>query len=260
VKAYWAVESIQEWLEKTSESQGRDSEEAIRELIGKESDTQAFWQAVKTNLQAGRIRLLFVADVIPSELQRIVEFLNEQMDPVEVFAIEIHQFVGEDSRVLVPRVIGQKTTAHVKNTEWDWDRFSKKLAEDSSGEDVPVARRLLEWGYSHGEFVYWGRGKISGSFVPQISHAGKHYQFFQIATGGRVYVPFGALLTKPPFDSLDKRKELLSRINEIPIEEQITEDQLDKYPSFRLAELRDGSRLDKFLKTYEWFINQVKKS
>jgi len=29
--------------------------------------------------------MLFVADLIPNELRRIVEFLNEQMDPAEVF-------------------------------------------------------------------------------------------------------------------------------------------------------------------------------
>jgi hypothetical protein len=30
-------------------------------------------------LQAGRIRMMFVADRVPDELRRIVEFLNEQM-------------------------------------------------------------------------------------------------------------------------------------------------------------------------------------
>src|SRR5262245_44117491 len=32
------------------------------------------------------------------ELQRIVEFLNEQIDPVEVIAIEVRQFVGKNVR------------------------------------------------------------------------------------------------------------------------------------------------------------------
>ena len=49
---------------------------------------------MKTNLQAGKIRLIFVADVIPSELRRIVEFLNQQMDPGEVLAVEIRQYAG----------------------------------------------------------------------------------------------------------------------------------------------------------------------
>jgi hypothetical protein len=56
---------------------------------------ETFWAMVKTNLQAGRVRLIFVADVIPPELRRIVEFLNAQMDPAEVLALEIKQYVGE---------------------------------------------------------------------------------------------------------------------------------------------------------------------
>ena len=39
----------------------------------------AFWQKVSANLQNGKLRLLFVADEIPTELQRVVEFLNEQL-------------------------------------------------------------------------------------------------------------------------------------------------------------------------------------
>ena len=54
--------------------------------LGTEADTESFWQQVKTNLQAGRIRLVSVADEISTELRRIVEFLNEQMGPAEVFA------------------------------------------------------------------------------------------------------------------------------------------------------------------------------
>src|SRR5215470_6528724 len=74
-----------------------------------------FWLRVKTNLQAGRVRMVFVADVIPAELRRIVEFLNGQMDPAEVLAVEIKQFVGQGNlKTLVPRVIGQTAEAATK--------------------------------------------------------------------------------------------------------------------------------------------------
>ena len=53
-----------------------------------------YWETVQTNLRAGKIRLIFAADEIPSELRRVVEFLNEQMNPAEVLAIEIRQYVG----------------------------------------------------------------------------------------------------------------------------------------------------------------------
>ena len=43
--------------------------------------------------------------------QRIIEFLNEQMNPAEVIGIEVRQFVGGSVRTLVPRVIGQTARA-----------------------------------------------------------------------------------------------------------------------------------------------------
>ena len=56
---------------------------------------------------------MFVSDEIPRELRRVVEFLNGQMNPAEVIAIEVKQYVGADgTKTLVPRVIGQ--TAEVE--------------------------------------------------------------------------------------------------------------------------------------------------
>jgi hypothetical protein len=56
----------------------------------------AFWQNVGTNLRAGKIRLLFVADDIPISLQRIIEFLNNQMTTTEVLGLEIKQYISAD--------------------------------------------------------------------------------------------------------------------------------------------------------------------
>ena len=84
---YWSVETLKLGLKRTCDENGQPVEAALSELIGMDTSVEEFWQLVKTNLQAKRIRMLFVADVIPLELRRIVEFLNEQMDPAEVLAI-----------------------------------------------------------------------------------------------------------------------------------------------------------------------------
>jgi hypothetical protein len=55
--------------------------------------------------------MVFVADIIPPELRRIVEFLNGQMDPAEVLALEVRQFVGQGLKALVPKVVGQTAVA-----------------------------------------------------------------------------------------------------------------------------------------------------
>jgi hypothetical protein len=258
IKASWTVELIQEWLKNTCASQGREREEALLEFIGPELDPDVFWLRVKDNLRAGRIRLLLVADGIPPGLQRVVEFLSGQMNPAEVFAIEIHRFVGNDVQALVPRVVGRSAAPQAKSQEWDWDRFSKKLQEDSSRDDVPIARHLLEWGNGHGRFIQWGQDPASGSFVPQMTHAGVNYPFFEVVTGGKVYIPFGSLMSKPPFDSLEKRMELARGLNLLPLAEEIREDQLDKYPSLSLAELGEGNKLAEFTRIFEWLVDQVR--
>ena len=43
--------------------------------------------------------MVFVADQIPNEVKRIIEFLNEQMDPAEVLGLEIKQYVNDEERL-----------------------------------------------------------------------------------------------------------------------------------------------------------------
>jgi hypothetical protein len=51
--------------------------------------------------------MLFIADRIPPELRKVVEFLNAQMRPAEVPAVELRQFYGGGLRTLAPIVFGQ---------------------------------------------------------------------------------------------------------------------------------------------------------
>lgn len=102
---YWPVEGLRAQFEAGRE----DHEQALTELLeDTEVSPEEFWQKVKTNLQAGKVRLIFVSDEIPTQLRCIVEFLNQQMDPAEVLAVEIKQYVSKDEKLktLVPRVIG----------------------------------------------------------------------------------------------------------------------------------------------------------
>ena len=72
----------------------------------------------------------------PPELRRIVEFLNEQMDPAEVLALEIKQYVSGELRTLVPRIIGQTAEAESKKGSsrgparvWDEATFFASAAD-----------------------------------------------------------------------------------------------------------------------------------
>ena len=111
---HWSVDRVDAEFNRNAEKDGVDAEVRLAEFLDGGVEAEEFWQKVKTNLQAGRIRLLFVADVIPAELKRVVEFLNQQMDPAEVLAVEIRHFVGQGMKTLVPRVIGQTAEAEAR--------------------------------------------------------------------------------------------------------------------------------------------------
>ena len=112
---YWQIDKLRSLYEARCEREGKDPDETLEEFL-EDTDPEAFWEDVKVNLQAGRVRLVFVADVIPRELLRIVEFLNGQMDPCEVLALEVRRYSGEGVDTLVPRVLGQTTHSDSKKS------------------------------------------------------------------------------------------------------------------------------------------------
>lgn len=143
---YWPPEKIQTSFEARCNAEGVDPEARLAQHL-EDGDAEAFWQKVKTNLQAGKIRMVFVADLIPAELHRIVEFLNEQMDPAEVLAVEIRQFVGQGLKTLVPRVIGL-TAASAQPTaaqQWTQATFFPALEARAGAGASSVAKRILAW-------------------------------------------------------------------------------------------------------------------
>ena len=94
-QAHWTADGMRESLEATCAAMGASSADTLERLLEPGISPEALWSNVQRNLQAGKIRMLFVADEIPTELRRIVEFLNEQMDPAEILAIELRQFAGQ---------------------------------------------------------------------------------------------------------------------------------------------------------------------
>lgn len=164
--AYWPVERMRAAYEQRCEAQGIAPEQDLADALGEELDYEAFWQTVRTNLLAKRIRLVFVADHIPPELRRIVEFLNETMSPVEVLAVEVQQFVGQSHKALVPRVIGQ--TARAQQAKGTGSR-PKTDRETFLATWAPPQRalweRLLKFAAERDLAINWGTKGFSMNVV-----------------------------------------------------------------------------------------------
>jgi len=258
---YWPVESIRTLFEARCERAETDTDSALSELLGTEADTEAFWQQVKTNLQAERIRLVFVADEISTELGRIVEFLNKQMDPAEVLAVEVKQYAGEDIRTLVPRVIGKTIASRPPppSRQWDEPSFLSDLEARRGKDHAATARAILAWAVTNSLRIWWGKGLQYGTFMPMFDYQGSEHWTLSVGTDGRVTIQFGMMRARPHFDSEDKRKELLARLNSIP-GIAIPEDGIDRYPSIQLSTLGDEKALERFIAAFQWVIDEIRSS
>lgn len=257
--AYWSIEELRAQFEKRCVGEQIDPGEALANFLGPEADAGLYWQQVKTNLQAGRIRMLFVADLIPPELRKIVEFLNRQMDPAEVLALELRQYEGEGLRTLVPMVYGQTEEAQQKKAagngskrEWAEAEIFAELERRWGEPTVGVARKLAGWMRSSGGQVSLGQGSV----IVKFEHAGDKLTPLYFSVNGRISLAFGYCV-KPPFDDVAKRREWLNRLNAIE-GIRLPEEAVDRYPSIQMTALADAKRLSAFLKVMDWFAEQTR--
>lgn len=263
VVAFWPVGTIREKLEERCRRDKLDADHELAAVAG-ESSPDEYWERVKTNLEARRLRLVFVADAVPVELQRIVEFLNDQMTRTQVIAIEIKRFASVDGHeTLVPRVIGQTAAAQQAKSaggepsrQWDEESFFTALAERGEPEVTKVARELFDWAKRRELRVWWGRGKQSGAMVPVLDVLGTSFYPFTVWTYGRLEISF-QYMTNGPFADEEKRRELLAKLNALP-GVQIENTSLSRRPSFRLAVLANESARAGFLDACDWFVDEVK--
>lgn len=262
---YWPVDRIRSRFEANCEREGSDPEKKLRDCLDLEVEPEEFWQKANTNLQAGRVRLLFIADEIPTKLQRIVEFLNEQMNPAEVLAVEIKQFVGQGSRGLVPRVIGQTAEAQQKkltgssaSRRWDEASFLQAIEEQTGFEEAEITRKIFAWSRQNMSRITWA--KTSFSVVLDYGAESSYTPFLVYAHGkprGRIEMPFKGMGKNPPFNTEEKRLELLRRLNEIP-EVNLLNDSINRYPTFSLSALGNANALEQFFQTIGWTFEKVK--
>lgn len=152
----FTADGVQQRLARTHD----DVEDALALLFGQSdvpvSDSvDTLWDNVQRNLQAGVIRLAFVADHLPHELRRTIEFLNQYMNPVEVVGVQISRMRdGSEegaAEVLVTSVVGRTerrprpSQPSGKQTPISRDEFFHDFDAigDDSGRSTAV-RRLAE--------------------------------------------------------------------------------------------------------------------
>jgi len=102
----WTSDKLTDWLAERCTAAGIDPDKVLNEFEPDPTLKDSFWKAAQDNLRAGNVRLMFACDEVPPSLQRIVEYLNERMDPTEVLALEVQCMSAEGQRIYSSTLIG----------------------------------------------------------------------------------------------------------------------------------------------------------
>ena len=264
---YWPVDRMREMLSARCAELNVDPEEEIRFRLGDDIVIEDFWALVASNVSESRIRLLFVADQIPRELLAVVEFLNQQMERVEVLAIEIHQF-AEDRQdglvTLVPRVLGQTVETKVRKggstssrRNWDEASFFADATERLTADEVLVARKLFDWLIENQHHVSYGHGNKDGSFIGTLTTDSGPTWPFICYSNGFIEIPFRFMARMAEFNDLAVRQQYLNRL--LPIQGFTYPNEvatLGRAPSIRFNSLVDREEFDLFLGAINWFVQR----
>jgi CBS domain-containing protein len=156
------------------------------------------------------------------------------------------------------QTIGSATKKDLQTVKKRWDEvsFHMELAQKVSAEEVEVSRQILNWAKKNMPEIWWGKGKVHGSFIPGITHNGIWHQIIGVWTNGYVELQFQYMRGRPVFDDDNKRRELIQRLIEVP-GIQISTKHINLRPSVPLATFKKGDVLTTFLNVLDWFVDHI---
>jgi hypothetical protein len=243
--AHWQAGTIAAAFAKTVGSDEADT--LLAGFIG-DRNPDEFWNQVDSNLKSGRVKLVFVADVIPRELAIVVEFLNSQMR-ADVRAIELRWFEGEGGvTTLTPRVIGEsEQTAAAKSrtrqppmelASWIQERIARHGPETLAGVERVCTIASAQGG---DVFIPSTRGSIIASWP---ADDGKLVYPIGVYPSGMVVLRLGYLKYRPAFASEAARRALYDALTEIV--GSLHTQSLAGEPGFSARLLNDDTTADRF--------------
>jgi hypothetical protein len=180
------------------------------------------------------------------------------MNPAQVLAVEIKQYLGQGLRTLVPRVIGQTAIKNspiplIEKRYWDESSFMEEIKVKKGDDAAKVASIILEWATAKEMPIRWGIGRIDGSCIPKIHHKGRNRTFFKVWTNATIEI----LAYESPFNLQEKKAELLNRFQSA-VGTSIVVNLYCWYIPF--SALNDEIVLKDLLQVLEWAINEIQSS
>lgn len=277
--AFWTADRLADRFGARCAHDGLDAVTVLRQHLQVPDDPRSpaddFWRRAESNLRAGNIRLLFVADRVPESLKRVVEFLNSQMRMTEVLALELPQFVGSGVQTLVPRLFGMTAETRTRRRAssgsdgsasadaWTEADFINHMRAKHGEQAEAITNALLEAARASGAKIATTVTALIPTW-PRVARPDWQTDLdwvfpFHIKDYGSIVTYFTSLRNRPPFDRDSVRLELLEKLNAIP-GVSISRDSVNGKPGFPLAALGPPTSLAAFVAVMDWVREQVQRA
>jgi hypothetical protein len=255
--AYWPPDLIRTRFEDRARAAAKDPEQEIATSLGIAADAvEKFWSDVEENLRNKKIRMLVVADQIPQELKRIVEFLNEQMNPSTLLALELRHFAGAGIKTLVPVIFGQTEQAiQQKETRPRAPNASVSdlvnRIESALGAGIgDIVKAVVTWVEANDFHI---RPTSKNLYFGTYNQDGDLVEPFSIDTDGKLWGQFGQL--RPPFSSAERRLAVREKLSSVP---GVEFSKAEQYPTSPINQLVPSS-VDGFQAFLRWMREEVER-
>lgn len=121
------------------------------------------------------------------------------MDPAEVLAVEVKQYIGEGLKTLVPRLLGQTAEARMRK------RISNKILNESTffehldKEEAIFYRQLLDFAKENQLSVLWTSKSFSLNVVKDKNNVGILRGYCNLSSYGQtLFTTVGSISNKVP--------------------------------------------------------------
>ena len=269
--AFWTSDRLRSVFERRCEKASLDAVVELQVVsTGGDVSPDEVWEKVSSNLRQQRLRLVFIADKFSPETQRIIEFLNRQMQLTEVYAVEVRQFAADGMKTLVPRVLNpsvlqtdRRVVASGIGEMWTSDRFYNDLRERHGDEAVKVFQQIDEWVQEQPQLSrFFGRGKLDGSIQITYKQGPDNSRYesgdtviVTLWTYGTVEIEFQYMLSRPTFMAVQTREALRAKLlNNSTLE--IPMDKISKRPNIQWLEFTEQQNLDALFASIKWIVEK----
>ncbi|MDD5145198.1 MAG: hypothetical protein PHW72_03700 [Candidatus Pacebacteria bacterium] len=169
---------------------------------------------IDRNLKKPRLRLIFAADFIPRELRKFVEFINSASRGIDVYAVQLEQFLLDDKKIFSVSCWGPtESVVHDKSVSFGLLSREEFINKINSSQDLTPSEKeifiqrvneILDIAEERHLSIGWGTKSFRISYSDNDS-AKKMLEFYCNGNSWVIFVPFEerSLALKEIYSQLD---------------------------------------------------------